>query len=433
MKKAARRQKRANRERILPRLGGELGRVAGTAAQYFFDKITGRGAYTVRKNEVLTDTGPPQFSSTGDGLVVSHREFITNISGNSTFVIPFRQALNPGNAELNPWASGIAQMFEEWRALGWVISTKPTTGMAVASTNAAMGVVVIATDYDVLNPPFASRQEMEAYEFSTSAVSYQPQTHPIECEMKRNVMGNLFVRSSGEIPSGSDSRFYDLGMLNIGVEGQQSTNVITEVWGSYKFQFRKPRLPLYNTPSYTHFTANPAGSAAFGFLGGTSGLLATARSNLRGVIAGVLLDGSLPTFFLTRPGSYLIMFWCGGTAMVNPPTLTTGANITASVPWFANFTSPSLQLIQTSISQGVYFIVVNVNTSGSTAANKVTLGGGTGLTAGNSDVLVFPVPTAPAGLGLEEKVRAIMQKLAMDEFAVVERKVDPLACSSFLL
>lgn len=412
MKRKARRQKRAGRAPLLPRLGGELGRVAGTAAQYFFDKITGRGEYKVRSNELLTDTGPPQFLNSGDGLVVSHREFIADIAGNPTFLIQLREAVNPGNERLNPWLAGVARMFEEWEALGWIFSLKPTTGMAVASTNASMGVIVMATDYDVLNGPFASRQEMEAYEYSTSAVSYQPQTHPVECQPRQNVMRNLFVRSAGEAPTGSDARFYDLGNFTIAVDAQQSTNKVVEAWGAYKVRLRKPRLPLYATPSYDHFVASPAGSAAFGSVGGTSGWSISVRSNLSGILSATIVEGAPSSgIYLTRPGTFLVLIWSGGVGMTTAPGVSVGANITATIPWFANYTSGSVQVVQTTISQGFYAIVMNVNTPGFTAANKFTANGCVGLSAGNGDVFVFPLPTTTAGLGLEAKIMSILQKM----------------------
>lgn len=225
-------------------LGSKLGRLAGRA----LGTITGMGDYRVQSNSLMTDNGPPLFKNGKGVTTVVHREFVTNINATNAFTLtPF--AINPGNKQLFPWLGNMAQNFEEYRFKGLVMEFKTTSGTSVGSTNTALGAIVMATDYNVNNVPFTSKQQMEAYEFCTSTVPCNSVIHPIECKPSRNVLSNYYVRHIEDTTPDIDKRFYDVGLFQVASVGSQATSVAGELWVSYEIEFLKPRLPALHSTS----------------------------------------------------------------------------------------------------------------------------------------------------------------------------------------
>jgi len=219
-------------------VGGAPGAAIGGALGTLFGKITGMGAYHVKSNTLMNGTQIPMFGD-GAGCVMTHREFIGDVTGSVAFTnTPY--FINPGNSALFPWLSLCAAQFEEYQLLGMIVEFKSTSAVALNSTNTALGTVILATDYDTYDFAFTSKQQMEAYQFSTSAAPSLSQIHPIECDPKKNVLQNLFIRSGA--PSG-DQRFYDVGVFQLATVGMQAASVIGELWVSYQVKFMKPKLP----------------------------------------------------------------------------------------------------------------------------------------------------------------------------------------------
>lgn len=223
------------------RVGSAAGRFLGGAAQKAFKALTGFGDYKVSKNSIAMGTAPPVFRDGKRTNIVCHREYIADVLGS----VNFRNtsyALNPGQQGTYPWLSALAQQYEEYSVHGMVWEFKSTAGSAVSSTNNALGVVIMATEYNSLNPPFASKIEMENYQFCTSAKPSESFLHPVECARGENVLSNLYVRS-GSVPVGADKRFYDLGNFQIATQGMQVDDItVGELWCTYEIELIKPRV-----------------------------------------------------------------------------------------------------------------------------------------------------------------------------------------------
>lgn len=100
----------------------------------------------------------------------------------------------------------------------------------------------MATQYDVLDAPFASKSEMLNYEFSTSAKPSENVGHMIECEPRQTTVSELFTLD-GAVPQGADPRLYYLGRFNIATVGFQADNVnIGELHVTYQVRLLKPKL-----------------------------------------------------------------------------------------------------------------------------------------------------------------------------------------------
>jgi len=367
-----------------------LGAALGSSAGDFISRITGWGAYKVNKNSLMDGNTVPTFAMSSDGTRVCHREYIADINGSSAFTNQ-GYSINPSLASTFPWLSQLAVGFEEWEVRGLVFEYRPTSGSAVSASSSALGVVVFATDYNVNNPNFSSKQAAESYEFSSSTVPFEKMLHPVECAPGSNVTRRLFTRNNlGDIASGGTQSMYDLGTFQVITQGMQSAYTVGELWVSYDIFFTKPRInPQTNSP-YIHFTESPAASATAAAPLGTTAAVATSDSTLLGI------QCLGPTKFLFyNPGYYLInAAWSGasitgnatfsfGSAIVAGPNILLD-NAAAHIPSYGSATANLIYVIQVLTPYAPF--VVN------SAANTITVGGLSTMVSGTLDLFITPLP-----------------------------------------
>jgi hypothetical protein len=219
-----------------------VGRMIGNGLQ----RIMGSGAYVISnpvKSNTLASNTPPMFGNDSGSTRVRHREFVSDISGSLAFVNT-AYALNPGNISLFPWLATMAQNYEQYHFHGLCIEFKSTSASALNSTNTALGVVGLVTQYDAVDPAFASKMEAENYQGAQSSSPSNSVLHFVECAPRQNVLDRLYVRSAAAtLPAGQDLRFYDMGKVNLFTAGMQAAAVIGELWISYDIEFYKPKVP----------------------------------------------------------------------------------------------------------------------------------------------------------------------------------------------
>ncbi len=218
---------------------GKLGRRAGD----WLGKITGMGDYEINNNTLMTNNGPPVFSSRPNGSIeICKREFLMDITGSTAFQNSVQIPINPGLFSSFPFLSALAANFEQYEMLGLIFEFKSTSANALNSTNTALGTVVLATNYDSLDPIFVNKQQMESYEFANSTAPSSSIIHPIECDPRLNALARMYVRT-GAVPANGDARFYDLGLFQLATAGMQAASTIGELWVSYHVRLHKPKLP----------------------------------------------------------------------------------------------------------------------------------------------------------------------------------------------
>jgi len=225
-------------------LGAGIGASMGAALGNGIGYITGSGDYKVNMNACTV----PGFKNS-DSTVITHREYITDIksgatlsSGSTTFDIQ-KFALQPGDSSTFPWLAAIASNYEEYDIQGMVFAYVATSGESVASTNTALGSVILATEYDPTKPDFANKQAMENYSFSTSAKPSYNQLHAVECAKIRSPVKQLYIRSGTS--TGTDIRWSDFGNFYIATVGCPAAGTtLGELWVTYKVKLVKPRLPI---------------------------------------------------------------------------------------------------------------------------------------------------------------------------------------------
>lgn len=219
----------------IPGAGEALGNAASWLARIF-----GAGKYKIKSNTLLTHN-IAQFADNGS-IVVSHREYVTDIVSSVNFSNQ-GYLINPGNPLLFPWLSKIADNFEEFEFLGLIFEFKSMSASAVGSTNTGLGTLIMATDYDVVDANYATKQEMEIADFSTSDAPCYHQYHPVECDPRQNVMKKMFVQNATTLAGyPDDPRFSVLGNFQIATQGVQSSSTVGELWVSYHVKLSKPQL-----------------------------------------------------------------------------------------------------------------------------------------------------------------------------------------------
>lgn len=225
--------------------GGYLGQAVGGAAADIFKSITGIGDYKVVHNTLVNPSDSvPMFKNGKRITLVEHREYIQDIVTSATpgaFNIDSFE-INPGLASTFPWLAEVAENYEQYRIHGMVFQFKSQSADALNSVNTALGTVIMATQYNMLNPSFANKQQMENYEFGCSSRPSCDLLHPIECDPRQTTCDGLFsVRLGGNISG--DRRLYDIGRFSIATVGMQGASVnIGELWCTYQVELLKPRL-----------------------------------------------------------------------------------------------------------------------------------------------------------------------------------------------
>lgn len=248
-------------------VGKKVGGFLGDLAQKAIMTITGMGDYNVKTNTLfngaVTSNSPPQFIAKNPGSTrILHREYVTEVASPGFGFAIKSFVINPEVPASFPWLSQIALNFEQYRFHGLVFEFKTTSATAVASTNTALGSVILATQYNSLEIPFVSKLQMDQYEFAVATNPSISCIHPVECSTAVGAP-DYFYCDPGFNNTG-DPRFSIMGNFSIATQGQQAASTIGELWVSYDIEFFKPRLDngVATTPQdfLVNFTSTVAGT-----------------------------------------------------------------------------------------------------------------------------------------------------------------------------
>jgi len=278
---------------------------------------------------------------------------------------------------------------------GLVFEYRPTSGSAVATNSSALGVVVMATDYNAAAPNFTSKQMMESYEFSSSTVPFNSALHPVECKPLSNTQNSYYIRSGDATVT--NQQLFDMGNFQLATSGMQSAYVVGELWVTYDVSLLKPRVSTNMSQNdYCHLNEAPAGSATAAHPLGTTAGYVFSSSTLTGV--GASLTNPTTSINFPNPGSYYVSFnWHNGNGtMAAVATVTPGSNIknggqtTASILIDqSTFAASCLSADGTSSSWTGIF---TVTAAGTTTANDLVITGLTSMTASKFDAMIFGLP-----------------------------------------
>lgn len=315
-------------------LGGTLGGAAGSLIGRGISYFTGKGDYKVVKNALLYPVKGPlvpvRNPDTGDGVMIRRSEYITDVisSGTAnTFKIDAYD-INPGLENTFQWLSQVASEFDEWVCEGMYFEFRSMSADALNSTNTALGSVILSCNYNSAQPNFTNKQSMENYEGGVSVRPSESVRYFVECAKAQTVLNELYVRN-GDVPSGQDQRFYDLGTFQIATAGMQGTNVnVGELWVSYQMRLRKPKM--FSTLGLYHwfYEAIITSASSAAPLGTAWTATVAAANNLPSVrTTGVVMTfpyTSVPQAF------FVILNYIGGSVAISAPTVTGGTGLTVT-------------------------------------------------------------------------------------------------------
>lgn len=239
----------------MPMAGSAAGNSLGAA----ISKWLGFGDYTVGTNSIVqkASTGIPMMHKDGQSVTIRHREFIATVESSTSFNVARSFQLNPGNSETFPWLSTVANSFQEYKFKGIVFHYIPTSGNAISGTSPSLGSVMMQTSYRANDTAPISKSELLNEYWSGEAVPSETFAHPIECNPAENPFNVQYVRR-GDIPSGDNQLFYDLGVTHVCTQGQLADgNNLGDVWVTYEVELKKPIV----ASNVTAMTTSYAGKA----------------------------------------------------------------------------------------------------------------------------------------------------------------------------
>lgn len=358
--------------------GAAIGSGLGSAAGSIFKSITGWGDYTVRQNTLLfPDRVVPSFGD--DSIRVKKREYICDINATTAFTnnsFP----VNPGLSEVFPWLSAIANNYEQYRWNGLVFQFVSTSSDAIASTtDLGLGQVIMASDYNAADAAFVNAPQMLGAMFSNSGKPSENIMHAIECA-PTDVPNKLFYTRSGDVPSGTDIRLYD--MLNFQIATQKMPadyDGMGQLWVSYDVTFCKSQQNNQlgfdiNTDWYQLTNAGSTGSNQY-FAGATL----RAESNLGTSIASSGDTINFPTDLMS--GYYLVIYTLKNVnaVSISDPALS-GSNCTVIQTIFWGNSSEEASNSASSSAKYVLVFIVRINSrDASVAFTTGLLPAGTGV------------------------------------------------------
>lgn len=229
----------------------------------------------------------PRFRAAEGKYVVSNREFIAEVTGNTVFSVA-EYTTQPGLASSFPWLSQIANTHQRYHIRKLVFTYVP-----LAATS-ERGRVILAFAIDPLDETPATKSELFQYPTSTES-SVWASNQLVVNPMSRN--DTLFTRAGAV--ADTDLKTYDLGKLFVGASNTaDNTSKIGEIFVDYEVELSVPK-PAHCPASLTIININLA-AQIFGTSNGTSVVLT--GSNIVGEHDS---DGNDYLHFLA-PGIYLI-------------------------------------------------------------------------------------------------------------------------------
>lgn len=224
-------------------LGGPLGAAAGTVLGGGISRISGFGDYQVRSNSLsllgTSSSEVPQFvSNSMNNVRIKHREFLGDVTSPGSAFSGTRYRINPGATETFPWLASFAAKFQLYKLHGMVFQFKSTS--SEYATGAALGAVVIATNYTPSDTAFLSKSDMENTGFCVSAKPSLSIIHAVECDPSQSTMQYKYIRDP--LNSVPDANTFDWGVTTVATSGLSASSgtTIGELWVSYDIELIRP-------------------------------------------------------------------------------------------------------------------------------------------------------------------------------------------------
>lgn len=194
---------------------------------------------------------PPRIRSVGDetaDLVFTHNEYLRDItSASPMFHTAALIEINPALFRSFPLLSKFASKYSEYDFIQCIFHFK---SLVTDGNSSAAGSVMLVPAYNPADPPMSDKRGVENSEGAVSDKVTCDLVCGIECDDKKVAFGGLKYTRDVEVdPIGR--RQYDVGTLQVALQGVPEGFVIGELWCSYQVRLSKLRVQQ-NSPLETN-------------------------------------------------------------------------------------------------------------------------------------------------------------------------------------
>jgi len=182
-------------------------------------------------------SGRPRITTrSAECTVVTHREYISDLSALNASFIASRISINPGLNATFPWLSSIAERFESYifRRLHFVYQP-------IAPTSTP-GSIMMAIDFDAADPTPSNKISLMAYSGAVRSSPWE-ETRFIATSADLKKFGVQRYVRTGVVPTGTDIKTYDVGAFYIASQATPpAATTLGELYVEYDIELYTPQL-----------------------------------------------------------------------------------------------------------------------------------------------------------------------------------------------
>lgn len=204
-------------------------------------------------------TSQPRIRATHKTCVITHKEYLSDISGSNAVAFPAIAApgynaylVNPSNPGVFPWLSGVAPLYETYKFRKLKFSYQP------ACSTSTLGRIMAAFDYDASDLPPASKTQLMSNDGAVQTATWNEIEIPASqagLNKQKNYYTNFTVSNNPDLPS--VLRQNNVGTFYLMAIGQATENVIGELFVEYEIELSTPQLETNSRSYYLGNVASP--------------------------------------------------------------------------------------------------------------------------------------------------------------------------------
>lgn len=176
-----------------------------------------------------------RISSRGDGVSITHREYIDDLTCQAVFNVGYTLALNPGITSTFPWLGLMANNYEFYRFKQLSFEYHPMVGSSVS------GSIMMAVELDVSDATPDNKQKFMTFRNVVQGPVWAPLKLNVPAADLHRFAERLFTRPQA-VPSNNDSKTYDIGNLHIATDG--GTTIKTgSLYATYVVELSSAHVP----------------------------------------------------------------------------------------------------------------------------------------------------------------------------------------------
>lgn len=247
----------------------------------------------------------PQFRHESDSIVVSHEEYVLDVSGSVAFSVESFN-IQPGLNTTFPWLSRVAQMYERYELLELTLLYEPFCSTATA------GVVYLAVDPDPNDSGPSDKGQMCNYEHMARSSAWAPSRLGVKGSVFSTLSRWHFIRGANAQPSTIATS--DVGNMLLATFGMSGTASVGELYVSYRVRLSTPSLErqIIQSQDATIVVCNPLATSQTYLLFGSSPSITGAL--LQQI---VLTSGSVTQINILVPGTFYMSYQIIGTSITS--------------------------------------------------------------------------------------------------------------------